>query len=201
MTTSGNLPPDAHPSPPLAGATAARILMQEHRLILQALSALEKRLDAVEAGAPPDRAYFEKAVEFLRRFADRCHHGKEEGLLFRTMVEDLDYPRRGGPVAVLTTEHEQGREFIRRMAEASALLGRDPAAARQVIQNGRDYIRLLRVHIDREDTVVFPMVDQFLDEADQARLAAEFERFDRDEIEGAGREASLRLLEDLTRGS
>jgi hemerythrin-like domain-containing protein len=173
--------------------------MQEHSLILQALSALEERLDAVEAEAPPDGAYFAKAVEFLRTFADRCHHGKEEGILFETMVADLDYSRRSGPVAVLTAEHEQGRECIRRMAEASALLGRDPAATRQLIQNGRDYIRLLRVHIDREDNVVFPMVDQFLDEADQARLAAEFERFDRREIEGGGREASLRLLEDLTR--
>jgi len=199
MTTPGNLPPNPRPHLHTARRTAAQILMDEHGLILQVLSALEKRIDALEAGAQPDPVFLKKAVEFLQSFADRCHHGKEEGILFKMMVEDLDYPRNAGPVAVLTTEHETGRVFNRRIAEASALLGQDPAAARQVIANGRDYIQLLRIHIDREDNVVFPMVEQFLDDADQARLAAAFEQFDRDEIEVDRREAQLRLLEDLTK--
>jgi hemerythrin-like domain-containing protein len=199
MMTPGSPPPNAHAQPHVPGDTAAQILQQEHRLILQALSALENRIAAVEAGAAPDRAFFEKAVEFLRTFADRCHHGKEEDILFGTMVKDLDYPKNAGPVAVLTTEHETGRQFIRRIAEAAAVLGQDPSATRQIVENGRGYIQLLRIHIDREDNVVFPMVDQFLDDADQARLAAEFERFDRQEIASGRREASLRLLEDLTR--
>jgi hemerythrin-like domain-containing protein len=193
--TSMTTPGSPHPHAP--GDTAAQILRQEHSRILQALSALERRIAAVEAGAAPDRAFFDKAIEFLRAFADRCHHGKEEDILFRTMVEDLDYPKNAGPVAVLTTEHETGRQFIQRIAEAAAVLEQDPSATRRVIENGRGYIRLLRVHIDREDNIVFPMVDQFLDDGDQARLAAEFERFDRQEIASGRREASLRLLEDL----
>jgi hemerythrin-like domain-containing protein len=198
MTASGSPPANDRLRPRAPGDPAAQILVQEHRLILQVLGALEKRIAAVEAGVTPDRAFFEKAVEFLRGFADRGHHGKEEDILFKMMVEDLDYPRNAGPVAVLTTEHEQGREFIRRIAEAAAVLGKDPAATRQVIENGRGYIQLLRIHIDREDNVVFPMVDQFLDDADQARLAAKFEQFDRQEIDSGRREAWLRLLEDLT---
>ena len=199
MTTPGNPEPNVFPDPQGPGTPAAQVLMQEHELILQALNAMEKQIAAVEAGVPPDRVFFESAVEFLRSFADRCHHGKEEDILFKTMVEELDYPRNAGPVAVLTSEHETGREFIRRIAQASAALGQDPEATRQVIENGRGYIQLLRLHIEREDHVVFPMVDQFLDDADQARLAEKFRQHDRHEIDSGRLAVSLRLLDDLTR--
>ena len=201
MTTSANSSPKFHPDSPVPGATAAQILMHEHTLILQALSAMEERISALEKGIAIDGAFFEKAVEFLRTFADRCHHGKEEDILFTMMVEDLDYPRNGGPVAVLTTEHEKGRNFIRGIAEAAAVLDKDPAATRKIIENGRGYIQLLRTHIEREDTIVFPMVEQFLDDADQARLASKFAQFERQEIESGRRAASLRLLEDLTQNA
>jgi hemerythrin-like domain-containing protein len=189
------------PHPHAPRDTATQILMREHSLILQALSAMEKRIASLEAGAVPDRVFFEKAVEFLRTFADRGHHGKEEDILFKRMVEDLDYPRNAGPVAVLTGEHERGREFIRGISQAVAVLGRDPAATRRIIENGRGYIQLLRIHIEREDNVVFPMVDQFLDDADQAWLAVEFAECDRREIDSGRHQVSLRLLEDLTRQS
>jgi len=198
MTTSANSSPNTHPDPPAPGTTAAQILMHEHALILKVLSAIEKRISALEKGTQTDRAFFEKAVEFLRNFADRCHHGKEEDILFTMMVDELDYPRGGGPVAVLTTEHQRGREFIRCIAEAAAALDKDPTAAKNIAESGRGYIQLLRTHIDREDTIVFPMVEQFLDDSDQARLAGKFAEFERQEIESGRRAASLRLLEDLT---
>ena len=201
MTTSAKSSPNTRPDPPASETTAAQILMHEHALILQALSAMEERISALEKESAPDRAFFEKAVEFLRNFADQCHHGKEENILFAMMVDELDYPRNGGPVAVLTTEHERGREFIREIAEAAAVLDKDPTAAKKIVENGRGYIQLLRTHIEREDTIVFPMVEQFLDDSDQARLSGKFAQFERQEIESGRRAASLRLLEDLTRNA
>lgn len=183
---------------PVSGETPTRILIAEHTVILQGLAALEDKLAAWEGGAPPDRSYVEKAVEFLRGFADRCHHGKEEDILFRTMVEELDFPRTAGPVAVLTREHEQGRALLRKIGAAAAVLGQDPDALRQVIESGREYTQLLRIHIDRENNVVFPMVDQFLDDADNARLARQFEEFERREMGGGNHEALVHLLADLT---
>ena len=201
MTTSANSSPNTRPDPPVPETTAAQVLMHEHGLILQALSAMEERISALEKGSAPDRAFFEKAVKFLRDFADRCHHGKEENILFTMMVDELDYPRNGGPVAVLTTEHERGREFIRGMAEAAAALDKNPTAAKKIVENGRGYIQLLRTHIEREDTIVFPMVEQFLDDSDQSRLAGQFAQFERQEMESGRRAASLRLLDDLTRNT
>jgi hemerythrin-like domain-containing protein len=198
MVTPDNASSNAHPQPPTSGDTPIQILTEEHTRILQVLDALETKIAAWEAGAPPDRAFLEKAVEFFRTFADKCHHGKEEDILFKSMVEEMDFPRQAGPVAVLTSEHVAGRECIRKLAEGTAVLGQDPGAAQQVIQSGREYIQLLRIHIARENDVVFPMVEQFLDDADNARLARQFERFEREETGAGVHEASLKLLDELT---
>jgi hemerythrin-like domain-containing protein len=165
-------------------------------LILQALDALEQKLSQVENGAPTDRAYFEKAVEFIRTFADRCHHGKEENLLFKTMV-DRGFPRDVGPIAVMLHEHEVGRAFVRGMAEAAASAAADPAAARRIIENGRGYIQLLRAHIDKENSILFPMADNVLGPEDQAYLEKEFERFEAEETGAGVHEAMLTLLEEM----
>ncbi len=186
---------------PASGEIPTQMLVAEHAVILRGLAALEAKLAAWETGAAPDRGYVEKAVEFLRSFADHCHHGKEEDILFETMVNELDFPRTAGPVAVLTREHEQGRACLRRMGEATAGLGQDPEALRHLLDSGREYIQLLRIHIERENTVVFPMVEQFLDDADNARLARKFEEFEQREMGDGRRERLARLLADLVQCS
>jgi hemerythrin-like domain-containing protein len=183
-----------HAGPP------TQILKDEHALILEALDAIERKVAALEAGAAPDRAYFEKAVQFLRSFADQCHHGKEENLLFKTMV-DRGFPRQGGPIAVMLHEHETGRSFIRGLAEGAAAVGTDPGAAKKIIENGRGYVGLLRAHIDKENHVLFPMADNVLSPEDQEHLGKEFERFEAEETGAGVHEAMLKLLEELKAGA
>jgi hemerythrin-like domain-containing protein len=174
--------------------------MGEHELILQALEALEKKLHAVQEPSAADRAYFEKAVEFLRGFADKCHHGKEEELLFARMAE-RGFPTQGGPIAVMLSEHQAGRGFIRGMAEAAAGIGMDPKAGDELRNNGHGYIQLLRSHIAKENQVLFPMADRVLGPEDQHDLQHAFEQFERDET-GAGVHARmLGLLEELRSGA
>ncbi len=177
-----------------------QILKDEHTLILQALDGVERKLAALEAGAAPDRCYFEKAVKFIRTFADECHHGKEEDLLFKTMV-DRGFPLQGGPIAVMLSEHETGRAYIREMAEAAAAIGQDPAATQKIIRNGRGYIQLLRPHIDKENMILYPMADNMLSPNDQAYLGAAFERFENEKIGHDVHEAMLTLQEELKAGA
>jgi hemerythrin-like domain-containing protein len=182
------------------GGSPTQVLKDEHALILEALDAIERKLSALEAGAALDRAYFEKAVQFLRTFADQCHHGKEENLLFKTMV-DRGFPREAGPIAVMLHEHDTGRSFIQGMAEGTAAAGTDPAAAKRIVENGRGYIGLLRSHIHKENNILFPMADNVLTPEDQARLGKDFERFEVEET-GAGLHAAmLKLLEELKAGA
>jgi hemerythrin-like domain-containing protein len=98
----------------------------------------------------------------------------------------------------MLSEHETGRAFIRGIADAAARLEADPAAIQQLINNGRGYIQLLRAHIAKENSVLFPMADRVLTPEDQAGLAAAFEHFEAEETRAGVHEASIALLKDLT---
>lgn len=182
------------------GGTPTQVLMAEHELILEALDALERKVAAIRAGTTPDRAYFEKAVGFLREFADKCHHGKEENLLFKRMTE-RGFPVQSGPIAVMLSEHEAGRAYIRGIADGAAKLGTDPAAADRIADNARGYIDLLRAHIGKENNVLFPMADRTLSPEDQGHLAKEFERFEIEETGAGVHAAMLELLRELKEGA
>jgi len=97
--------------------TPAEQLKEEHQGILLMLRILEKVAAKLEAEEKVERNHLERIVEFFRVFADKCHHGKEEDLLFPAM-EKAGVPKEGGPIGVMLAEHQQGRGHIRGMAEA-----------------------------------------------------------------------------------
>jgi hemerythrin-like domain-containing protein len=183
------------------GATPTQVLMGEHELILQALDALEARLDRMgDEPTPADREFFEKVVEFLRGFADKCHHGKEEDLLFKKMAA-CGFPTQGGPIAVMLSEHQAGRAFIRGIAEGAAGVGSDPRAKETIDRNARGYLDLLRNHIAKENQVLFPMADRTLSAEDQRDLALAFDRFETQETGAGVHERMIGLLQELRAGA
>ncbi len=153
------------------------VLRAEHDVILRALDTLEAAARSLRAGGGPDDAWWKDAVEWLRSFADRNHHAKEEASLFPALVK-AGVPNEGGPVGVMLSEHVQGRAFIQAI-EMGAGASRAEAAQR--------YVQLLRAHIDKENNVLFMMADGILDEQVQRELARQFEAV---EVE-QGRAASI----------
>jgi hemerythrin-like domain-containing protein len=110
----------------------------------------------------------------------------------------LGFPRQAGPIAVMLADHEAGRGFVRGMAEAAEGVGTDPGAPARLIETGRAYIQLLRSHIQRENSVLFPMAEARMGPAGRAQLAEAFERFEAEETGAGIHERSLRLLRMLT---
>jgi len=161
------------------------VLRQEHQLILAVLDAAEREARAISGGAAVDAERIAKYVDFITTFADHCHHAKEEDLLFVRMGEK-GFPREAGPVGVMLHEHEVSRGHVRAVAGSAAAAAAGDADARAlVVEHLTAYAGLLRQHIFKEDNILYPMADQAFSEADQAALAADFERVERDEI-GAG---------------
>lgn len=152
------------------------ILSDEHRLILEVLDYLEEAADRLDSGSRVDPGFFIDAAEFVAGFADRCHHGKEEDILFVAMTA-ADMPQDSGPVAVMLHEHEEGRRFTAAFRSAAERVkAGDTAASTDVVLNVYDYVNLLREHITKEDNVLFPMADQIIP-ADAMRVVSkEFQR-------------------------
>lgn len=91
--------------------TATEELMTEHRAIERMLAVLDAAGGRLEAGERVRPDLLREAVDFVRNFADRCHHGKEEDNLF-PRLEELGVRREGGPLGVMLFEHDEGRAFI-----------------------------------------------------------------------------------------
>ncbi len=138
--------------------TATSRLREEHQLILQVADAMQALVAEAEAGNWDFEA-FDQCVTFIRLFADACHHGKEEDLLFPEL-EKAGMSRTQGPIAVMLEEHRIGREYVRFMSESMDLARAGDEAARARLANAaRGYSELIRAHIMKEDHVLFNMAD------------------------------------------
>lgn len=174
---------------------ATTILRKEHDAILRMLDVTEEVARQLDARRPvaPERLF--ELLEFFRLFADRCHHGKEEDLLF-PLLERKGLPRAGGPVGVMLHEHEEGRALVRRMSEAAeAFRGGAAGAGGHWGAAARSYSALLRDHIAKENNVLFVMAENLMTPAEQEELAAAFEKAEEEKI-GPGTHQRLHALMD-----
>lgn len=178
---------------------ATDILMEEHRVIERVLKAMEAAAQHLEAGrvVPPD--FFLTAAEFVKGFADGCHHKKEEEVLFKAL-QAAGLSATSGPIAVMLAEHEQGRAYIRALRAAAEQWQRgERAAVASVVANARGYTTLLREHIAKEDGVLFPLANQIIAPAAQDDIAERFEHIEHEETGAGVHERYLALAETLER--
>ena len=177
---------------------ATDILMSEHRVIERVITAVETAANRYSDGQAVRPAFFIDAADFIRGFADGCHHRKEEGVLFKAM-SDSGVPVEGGPIGVMLSDHEQGRMFTRAMREAAVKLehGPDSAAGEDLVRSARGYASLLRTHIFKEDNILFPMANQVIPLQQQEEVAEGFEHVEHEETGAGVHEKYLALAESL----
>jgi hemerythrin-like domain-containing protein len=170
-------------------------LKQEHRVIERVLDVIDAAVARQGRGLSPE--FFPMVVLFVRNFADKCHHGKEEDNLFPAM-ERRGIPGHGGPVGVMRVEHDRGRAYVREIDEAGIRLAAgDTSALGTALQNAAGYAALLRQHIDKEDHILYMMADQVLTESDQRSLIDKFGEVEMDRMGAAKRAESMKLVDDL----
>lgn len=172
-------------------------LKKEHEAIKLMLRILEEVSKRLEAGTKVNAEHLDSILEFIQVFADRCHHGKEEGLLFPAM-EKAGIPGEREPIGVMLYEHKEGRNFVKGMNEAVAKYKKGgKKAGREVAKNARNYVSLLSKHIEKEDNILYPMADGKLSAVAQNDLEKGFEKIER-EVIGPGRHEEFhRLLHRL----
>ena len=139
-------------------------LVDEHRLILRMLDLLEGAAARTAAGSPDGLEFYLDAVDFIRNYADRFHHAKEEDILFAALVKN-GMPRENSPVAAMLLEHDRGRGYVKAMEAAvkaalQGVSGQLPAIA----GNAREYLEMLREHIAKEDSILYPLAERVIPE-------------------------------------
>jgi hemerythrin-like domain-containing protein len=151
---------------------ATEMLSDEHRLIERVLNVVEK---LTREPVVSHLESWKKALDFIRHFADQCHHLKEEKILF-PLMEEHGIPNDGGPIGMMLIEHEEGRSYVRSMLAALARVeANDEGVQESLAATASAYVRLLREHIEKEDQVLFPMADGVVPENEQKQLLRAFE--------------------------
>jgi len=154
-------------------ANVTQVMMDEHQLILRMISLVEKNTERLAAGQFRHWQFYLDAVDFIRNYADRFHHAKEEDVLFVELVKN-GMPEKSSPIEAMLMEHDQGRAHVRGMEEAAqqaldGKTGQIPA----IIEHARGYAELLRGHIDKEDSILYPLSERVLPaEVREGMLAA-----------------------------
>lgn len=140
-----------------------QILSNEHQYILKVISAALNECEEVENGKKPDVEFFQKTISFIKNYADKFHHAKEEDILFKAMLENAD-GLHCNPIPVMLHEHQESRYYLQGMEQG--LAENNPS---KLIENTRAYGFLLQQHIYKEDNVLYPMAEEAL--TDEQKLA------------------------------
>lgn len=176
---------------------ATEVLTEEHRVIESVLNTLEEAATQLENGQPVRPEFFLSATDFIRGFADGCHHRKEEGVLFKRMQEQ-GMPVQGSPLGVMLAEHELGRQYTRvLLSAAEGMQSGDVNATRRAVQSTRSYVSLLRQHILKEDNILFPMADNLIPVEQHAVVWDDFEQVEHAETGEGVHEKYLALAKAL----
>jgi len=170
---------------------ASEDLIHEHEGILFGMTILEKMAENLAGNGPVEVDDYGEMVNFLKLFADKCHHGKEEGFLFPAM-ERAGIRKENGPIGQMLYEHGIGRKYL---AEMTAALEGGKIEKDTFGKAANGYIELLRSHIGKENRTLFPMGDEAIPAAEQERLLAAFEKFEA-EVMGAGTHERLHKMLD-----
>ncbi len=152
------------------------ILEEEHHIIQTVVGVMAALVEDLDAGKGPERGVLRDVVEFMRMFADRCHHGKEESHLF-PLLEAKGVPVTGCPLGILIHEHQNSRKLVAELAEAAEGYGRgDTEANGRLRASLQGLVNLYPNHIWKENYLLFPMTNKILSDDEQRKLLEKFEQ-------------------------
>lgn len=150
------------------------ILRHEHRVIEQALRALDGICLNLKTGdkVPSEPLY--QLLDFARNFADRFHHNKEETYLFPALCPNV-LPKDGEALRFLIEEHQIERGLIVELELAiGEYCGGDSAAADRIIAAASSYCDHLTGHMREEEAILFRLAEDMLDETVKSSLIQSF---------------------------
>jgi hemerythrin-like domain-containing protein len=158
-------------------------LMIEHRLIERMVKQMAEELTRIEGNMDVNLGFLAEAIDFIRTYADRCHHGKEEGVLFRDLESKPLSQEDKKVMGELVEEHRYARQVVRRLDEAKDQYARMQRKGFQdIVICLRELVDFYPVHIEKEDKHFFlPCMNYFAREEKDAMLR-EFWDFDKNLI-------------------
>lgn len=165
---------------------ATNHMIRDHESVLKMLEIMNGVVQKFDNKENVDTNDLESMLMFLRIFVDKCHHGKEENILFPKLLES-GITKEGGHVRLMLNQHVVGRVYIAGVTEAIVKYkSGDPKAVAEITENMTGYIELLSSHITNENNTLYKMTDKYLTFREQTILLSRFEEHE-EEVMGHGK--------------
>ena len=159
----------------------ADTLRAEHETMQGLLSVLDGMAARLRSDVPVPREDLADVMTVIVEFADRCHHAKEEDVLFPALASAS--PQVGAEIARrLTSDHQAFRKIAASLRESVPRAGRSRVARDQLGKLLSTYARVLREHVEIEEQTLLPEFERAMEFAARQRIAEEFERLEREDV-------------------
>ena len=142
-------------------------MVEEHVLIKRWLELLPKVIENLDLETEKGLKLINNGIDFIRNFADKYHHAKEEDETFKYFDENFDM------IKVIKNDHVKVRVHVKLMVEAIANKDKNTLA-----QNLTSYSEILPEHIKKEDEILFPWMDRNLTTNQIGQLYTRFNEID-----------------------
>lgn len=158
-------------------------LMIEHRLIQKMLDIMEKEVSKIQDTNEADPVFIDTAVDFIRTYADRTHHGKEEDILFRDLEKKKMSLQDERMMQELIDEHKFARKTVGELVDAkNNYVKGNESAIDIIIDRLNVLIKFYPGHIRKEDKEFFPNTEKYFDNIALGKMLNEFWEFDKEMI-------------------
>ena len=177
---------------------AIELMVEEHKIIKRMLAVVRKISIKVLNHEEVDYNDFYKVIDFVRNYADKHHHSKEELILFKRMGEILGERIANGPIMGMLTEHDLGRLFIGNLeAAVQKFQAGDNDSRVDIIANAIAYTDLLNRHIDKEDTAIYTFAQRSLTKEQLEEIDLQCKNVENEATNNSLQDKYAKLLSEL----
>ncbi len=155
-------------------------LMREHRLIERMIHLFEEELKNITTQNKVNLNFIENGIDFIRTYADRCHHGKEEDILFINLKNKNLSSKDKQLLDELLQEHKIARNIVSKLINAKDSYKTEKIYSKEaIVENIEKLINLYPNHIEKEDKIFFINSMNYLDKKEQEEMLDKFWDFDK----------------------
>jgi len=155
-------------------------LMKEHRLIERMIQYMENEIEKMKKYSKANPLFIDIAVDFIRMYADRTHHGKEEDILFRDLGNKVLSPNHSKIMDELNEEHTWARNTVGKLVDAKNLYEKGNInILNEIVNLMSELTKFYPKHIEKEDKHFFIPVMKYFTEEEQDKMLQEFWDFDK----------------------
>jgi hemerythrin-like domain-containing protein len=154
-------------------------LMIEHRLIEEMIEIIKKEIPEIKESEKVDPIFVDTAVDFIKVYADKTHHGKEEDILFRDCLKKKMSAEDIKVMNELIEEHKFGRKIVDELVTAKENYVKGKNTINIILEKLEILTEFYPKHIEKEDKNFFLNSEKYFTEEELQKMIKEFWEFDK----------------------